>query len=253
MASKKITYKKNFLDNVILRLDFEKTDLSKLSDFSSKLKADFPFQEAKTGFAGQVKIDIKNNLIDNNRQEVSFWEYLNTYKNKKLRIAADHLIIEYTHKSYVNADNLIKDAEGIVQTFINEFNIQSVNRLGLRYVNRFDLSNFVKEKIDWKKYFNNDVVAPINFSNKTGYDLARCITQNYLKLSECDILLNYGIWNQDFPNENVGKEFLLDIDCFSRFPLERTSDISKTISSYNSNIQKIFEKSIKEETRKLMQ
>jgi uncharacterized protein (TIGR04255 family) len=253
MAKNKVVYKRNFLDNVILRIDFEKIDLSKLADFSKALSKEYPYQETKKGLAGEVHIDIQNNVVNNNRQEVSFWEYTNAYRNKKARIASDHLLIEYQNKSYNDSQDLLNDVKEFIQPFIDEFSVHSVTRVGLRYINRFDFNSEVKGQIDWKNYFSNELIAGITFSKKLKHSFARLMSQSYFKLDGCDILMNYGIWNQDFPNTNVSKEFVLDIDCFSRFPLEKTSDISKTITEYNKSIQAIFEKSIKQGVKDIMQ
>ena len=252
MVIKKVTYRKNYLDSVTLRLDFDKVELSKLSDFSKKILVEFPYQETKKAIVGQVKIDFKANSIGNTREEATVWEYLDTYKNKKLRINSDYISIEYQNRSYKDINDLLKDSKEIIKVFIESFGIQTITRLGLRYINRFDFHSEVRGIIDWKKFFNTNIISGITFSNRLKYPLARTMSQTYFKLDNSDMIFNYGIWNQDFPNKNVSKEFILDIDCFSRFPLENISVINEVITQYNKNIQAVFEKSITEETRKIL-
>ena len=62
----------------------------------------------------------------------------------------------------------------------------------------------------------------------------------------------HGIWNADYPNENTRREFVMDIDCYSRFPLEPKHDVNGAIERFNEHIQDIFEASITELLRDIL-
>ena len=156
------------------------------------------------------------------------------------------------NRSYSNSEELLEDCKKIVDEFLKEFSITTINRLGLRYINRFDLDAEVTGSIEWKKFFSVELLGAIDFAQKLVYPLSRAMTSLQLRVDDHNILVRYGIWNQDFPSENNRKEFIIDIDASSRAALEPIAEISTLLKKYNSNIEKIFELSIKEDLRNIL-
>ncbi|HBH71488.1 MAG: hypothetical protein UU88_C0001G0093 [Parcubacteria group bacterium GW2011_GWC1_42_11] len=247
----KASYKQNFLDKVVLRLDFEQIELKNLSSFSTKIKGDFPFQEQKDAIKGKLEFDLKKNSVQNDTSSVKVWEFLSATRKKKLTISGDFIIIEYGDRSYKDKNELMKDCDTVIRDFVGTFDITTINRLGLRYINRVDL-NFIKTNFNWSDYIAENLLGAVKFGGKTKKMISRAMTQLDLKYDEADLRFRYGIWNQDHPNENTRKEFILDYDCFSRFPLSSEDVIAETVRNYNVFIQDLFEMSIKPELRKLM-
>lgn len=247
-------YKKNYLDDVIIRIDFEKiTDISKIETYLEKLdKTLFPFKTETESFGGTIKIDIEKEKVEQSKNKLPTWEYLDAYKNKKVTITPVFVAIEYLNRSYTNSKELILDCEKIILSFIKDLSISSLNRIGLRYINRFDLDVDVLGSIKWDNFFSKNLVGSIIFGNKLGYPLVRSMDNLHLRKDDHDIVIRYGIWNRDFPSENTRKEFVLDIDIFSKLPLEKIEDVEEIIKQYNQETENIFEEAIGVEIKKLL-
>lgn len=252
ITSRSKTYKRNFLDKVVIRFDFDRTELGKLKDFSVIVQDDFPYQEKKDARVGGIKIDLKKGeIVDNQLQATERWEFLNPSKKKRLVISSSFLAIEYLNRSYTSKTELIRDCEKFAFPFFKKFDIQTLNRLGLRYVDIFDL-NFIKKDFDWKKYFKLELLGGIQFAKKKKAKLARSMNQLELKYEREDLRFVYGVWNSDYPNENTRREFIMDLDCYSRFPLEPERDVREAIERYNEHAEDIFESSITDAVREIL-
>lgn len=245
-------YKRNYLDNVVLRIDFEEVEDTSLKIFLKKLDDIFPYKTKEEGIEENVKIDIKGNKVTNSRKEIPTWIYLDTYKNKKVTVTHGFIAIEYLNRSYRDSKELIDDCRSIISSSIADLSISSVKRLGLRYVNRFNLDTDVKGTIKWSDFFSKELVGSVSFAGKTRYSIVRAMSNLHLRSDGCDILIRYGIWNQDFPSENNRKEFIIDIDIFSRIALEDMGEITNIVEEFNQNAEKIFEKSLGVEIKKIL-
>lgn len=169
-----------------------------------------------------------------------------------MRLTHDFIAIEYLNRSYTDSKELLEDSRNIIDEFLKEMSITVVTRLGLRYINRFDLDTEISKPINWGNYFSKDLIGPVTFANKLKQPLSRVMSNLYLKLKDSDILVVFGIWNQDFPSENTRKEFILDIDAYSRLSFEINDGISQYIKEYNADIEKVFEKSLGAEIKKIL-
>lgn len=250
MASK---YKRNYLDSVVVRIDFDRIeDTSRIKEYLKVLDKSFPFKSETETYAGNVNINIQKDEVIDERKSLQVWEYLDAYKNKKVVITPMFVAIEYLNRSYTDSKELLKDYKIIIESFIEDLSLSSINRLGLRYINRFDLDTEVLGNIKWEKFFSKSLVASSDFVDKLKYPLIRSMNNLHLRKEEHDILIRYGIWNQDFPSENTRKEFVLDIDSFSRLAFKEISNTTSLIKEYNQNIENIFEKAIGVEIKKLL-
>jgi uncharacterized protein (TIGR04255 family) len=243
-------YKRNFLKNVILRIDFPQTSLDFLEKFTLEIQAKFPLQEQIESGAGSFIVGFNNGQFQQSQQKVIVWNFYDLKKTKKLEVSGDHLYIEYS--KYKNSEDLLSDVRDVVARFIELSKIESINRVGLRYTNEIDLKE-VASSVDWSKYFDKNLLGTLNFATKTKSKLARGMSRLVVKEQIADVSFNFGIWNADFPNENVRKEFLLDYDCYSRLPIDVSDvDFVDLIKTYNLYVEKLFEGSITDAFREIL-
>ncbi len=243
-------YQRNFLKSVIFRIDFPKVNLNFLERFYSEIQAGFPFQS---------KEDVLNVLFQNPKEEkiekddlqTTVWTFHNATKSKKIQISYDNIVIEY--QKYSNKEELIKDVSVLIPKFIEYAKIETINRLGLRYVNQVDL-NEIKKNFTWDKYVSIDLLGMLKFVEKDkNSKLTRAIGKVVFKKEKADIGFNFGVFNSDFPNESIRKEFTLDYDAYSLFPLSpQEQDIIDVVKTYNIYIENLFESSISNELRKIL-
>lgn len=243
-------YKRNFLKKVILRLDFDKLDLDFLSKFSEEIKAEMPFQEQKETTVGSILIELKSGQVEQSKQKDFIWNFSDIKKIKKLSITKDSLVLEYN--SYADKNELLADITNLVLKFVSLSKLQAIKRLGLRYINEIDLHK-EKEKKSWDTYITKELVGSMLYVEKIKLTASRAMGQLALKFPDADILFNYGIWNSDFPNEITQNEFLLDYDCFTKFPIgDLASLLPETVKNFNMKIEGLFEESITREFRNLL-
>jgi uncharacterized protein (TIGR04255 family) len=120
--------------------------------------------------------------------------------------------------------------------------------MGLRYVNEIIISE--GHPFDWKDYIDPLLTSTVDsfFEDKT--ELSRWMNQAILNKSDHQLIFNYGTFNSLFPAKISQREFILDIDCSSQDVKE--TEIQSSVEAFHKDIQKLFEKSIQQNLKKLM-
>lgn len=244
-------YKKNYLTNVIFRVDFLKSvELSSLRIFTEKISNIYPLSKQIDGEEGFIDFDLKTKIINQKTNKIVSWDFFDKNKTKKLNICSSSLFIEYY--KYNNSSDLIIDAEKIVKEFVELFGVKTIRRMGLRYVNEINIEN-EKNFLDWTKYINKDLLGEIVFAGKESLSVSRAMGQLVFKDGFNSLNFNYGIYNNDFPNEINKKSFILDYDYYSNIPIDTSeTNLIDTVKDYNKKIEKLFESSITDAFRKLL-
>jgi uncharacterized protein (TIGR04255 family) len=249
MTTKKVVkkvYKRNFLKSVILRFDFDQADVTFLSSFSEKISKDYPF--SKQDSEKSYLFEVKDNNVERIEEKNLYWQFSNPTQNKILKLASTSLTLEY-QASYKSSKDLLETLNDVCIPFLNDAQVKTVNRIGLRYINYIDFKE-IKKDFKLSDYLSKKLLSTIEFAEKIKGKVSRQMSQLSLKKEDTEITFNFGIWNNDFPSENTRNEFLMDIDCYSRFPIENnTADLVSKIEKYNLYVQDIFEKSITEKFR----
>ncbi len=241
-------YKKNFLKKVICRIDFDQIVLNKVQDFHKKINKFFPIVEEEKGEEGMINFDMKTKEVKQITNQIVTWNFYNKSRNKKIKIHPTFLYLEYD--SYKDSKELIKDIDSIL-IFVKEFEIKTINRMGLRYIN--EIPNNDQDILNWGRYINDDIIGSLKFIKDNSKTISRSMGQIVIKEDFGDINLSFGLWNSNFPNEISEKLFVLDFDAYSKYPLGLgDSDIKEIIKGYNQKIETLFESLIKEELRKIM-
>lgn len=241
-------YKRNFLKKVIFRIDFDKVELGKLKGFFEMVREQFPIVEEEKGEEGMINFDLKTKELKQVTNALVLWNLHNKTRTVKVQIHPSFLTIEYT--SYKDSSELLTNVK-IVMDFIDNFEIKTINRLGLRYINEVKIDD--KKPLDWDKYFDEKLLGLINFVSENSKTTSRAMGLIVFKEEFGSINFNYGLWNSAYPNEVADNIFILDFDAHSRFPLDTEGiDLNKLVKEYNKKIEELFEKSIKEELRKIL-
>jgi uncharacterized protein (TIGR04255 family) len=242
------TYKKNFLSKVIFKLDFaQNIVIGELKEYSEIVKKILPIKEKKDAIAGTVHIDFVSGESKQTNQNITVWVFFDKEKNRKLEIGMNYIYLEYS--KYKNSAELIDDIEKLVIPFLKEYEIENAKRIGLRYINEINISE--KKPLSWGKYIDENLMGSLSFIENNKMKISRSMGQIIIKEDLGDLSLNYGIWNKDFPNEILQKEFILDYDCYSNLGVS-SDEIVDRAKKYNKYIEELFELSIKDAFRKLL-
>lgn len=243
-------YKKNFLSSVIFRVDFDEIELGQLSAFSKTIKGSFPINEQKDAQEFSGVLDSKTGLFNQSHKKKVIWQFFNADKTKQLEIDSNFIVLSYF--KYKDSTILVKDVEDIFSEFIKLFDVKTIKRIGLRYRNDI---KFPKETdpLSWDKYIVKNLTSSFKFIESNKMKSSRALGQIVFREDDAYITFNYGLINTDYPNEIAKKEFLLDYDCVSKFPVEvKDFDIVEAVKKYNKYVEKLFELSISDDLRTVL-
>ena len=234
-----MNYKRNFLTDVIVRIDFP-VILSLTNDtpkeFQEKISKDFPILDPMQELTFKI---TQNPMETLNSKKRVIWSFKSKSKDKIIELQDNSLAINF--KKYEDFDDFMSCAEIIPDIFFSIYPEIIVNKFGLRYINQISLKE--KGVFDWSQYINEKLLKNIEFIEDKN-KIRRII--NHLEVSPDEdtlLVFKYGIFNNTYPAAVTKKEFVLDYDCYTRVTFDRNQFNSK-VKSYHKLIKNEFEKSI---------
>jgi uncharacterized protein (TIGR04255 family) len=178
------------------------------------------------------------------------YKYFGRDREKDLSLSNKFLtIVQRRYVTYeVFADDFIAAYKGLQQFFPD---VQT-SRFGLRYINILDMDEMVKP-LKWDDFVNQDLVATSRFFQHDAYvvNVARLFHVAELKYDDLDVRFQFGEPNPDFPAVMKKAQFVLDIDAYIQ-SAHRPEDSFRYMEKAHIKIQEIFEESITEKLRGLM-
>lgn len=239
----RILYKRNFLRNVIFRIDFlsdeksfeQMTQKSNLDELKTRFEILEPLQTIKnTDFT----INVNENTLEQKHKETK--KYILRKKNQtaSLSIQNNAIVIDYTN--YNNADILKEDIRVLNKIIGNV----SITRIGLRYINYLECNNF--GDINWNLYINNNLLKNLDIDYQG--TLMQSITVTDLKYDDYIIRFQHGIHNQNQPADRIKDAFVLDFDAYTS-DVKSDYDLDTIVEKWNKQINYLFETSITDELR----
>lgn len=241
-------YKRNFLNKVIVRIDF----LNKISllneqipkNISNVIQSYFPIVEPRESILSELQIKAPN-IEELKSKKILDWNFYGKNRKKHLHINWENMfIVFFEYNSFGELKNHFLDiAEKLFENFSNEL---QVKRLGLRFINSIEVSS--KNPFYWGSYLNTNLLSIFKIT-KDKKQIARAF--NNLEINFGDFLLRfqYGMHNPDFPAPIRKKIFILDFDAYSNI-LFGINEIEATLPIYHEKIVEYFEKSIKDGFRR---
>lgn len=252
MPTKTKCYRQNFLSQVILRADFGTSPIESLSErtkFTDAISKKFPHVsknsvvtlefEVTPGEAGNVKQTPNGNQ----------WTHTKTVAGTaKAILSTQFLALEYGPGDYESFDAFFKEFTFLTKQLTKFFGAFPLDRIGLRYVNEIRLPG---KALDWDGIVRKDLVTSVTTPAAAGGRLLRSMHQ-VVELHEQDqVLLNYGLFNPDFPAPVVQRYFVIDADCSRTgvIPIDEALTCVKKLNDYASNV---FESCIEDGLREIM-
>jgi uncharacterized protein (TIGR04255 family) len=242
-------YKKDFLKEVIVRIDIEIPIDNFKDEIPSKLSRlilkDFPISEPKKIIGRELRISGKK--ISEEEEKFMNWIYFGKNREKKLAIDPKFVFISY--REYPSFKKLKEEFSKIVKTIFDlETDIQ-INRLGLRYINNIYLNE--KDFTNWENYINDNLTSLLSFGDNNK-KLSRSISMVEYNYENIKFRFQSGMFNPDYPAKIKKKLFLLDYDAYHQGLVEDISELKRLLEDSHSLVKKYFENSIKQGLRSLM-
>ena len=253
MGFETICYKKSFLHQVIIRVDFLEFIPSEL------LFSDGVVKSIKKYFTivGMRQImrynDVNVVLNDKDAQTLSRTqegfqqEFSNTDRNK-LILSNKFVVIEIN--SYSSYEDMINKFYPIMKAIFASFPINSL-RTGIRYINIID-NNVIRLT---KSLFNSSVSPLVNTELSKVVDGLSCIRSmcmNEYQVKDMRLNFRYGMFNPEYPSPMRSAKFVLDFDCYCDSLLSGCDAIMAHIDDGHDSIQYLFENAISDNLRKAM-
>ena len=251
-----IEYKKNILSQVIIRVDFAQfieTELVFDSAIEKVIHQYFPNK-------GMIQI-IRYNTITERYEEGNSSlarsldvnegkqrEYLSKDLKNKLILSNKYIIFEIN--IYRNFNKVCEYLNPVFDILFSKTELNT-SRVGIRYINLLDSE---KMKIQ-KNFFSQEIAAIINsktFNDDSTITLRRSMqTVEYL-VDDMILFFRFGLYNPQYPGSIVDNSFALDYDCFTGDALNTKEEVMTVLNKGHDSIQKLFEESITDSLRKVM-
>lgn len=243
-GSKEKVNKKNFITNVIFKVDFPKilnlTEQKPPIKLQNIINEKFPGLEVKKIPHIDAQI-MKDSNLDIKGTTKILWIFSNREKTKKVEINQEFFTIEYV--KYNNFTEFFQTIKFIFKEFINLYNIKIINKLGLRYINQIKLET--GNPLDWDNFINQNLFSVSkNFVKENNRsNISRSMHLLEINEEEYKLRFQFGMHNSEYPNPINRKEFILDYDCISKEEME-TGEVLNKVKMFNKIIYEWFESSI---------
>jgi uncharacterized protein (TIGR04255 family) len=249
-----VRYQSNFLTQVILRLDFPSIP-ALLAErqpqlLVERLRERFPALRASQ--AMQVAFMLGSDSPSGMTQSPGAWTWHHgsTQEFKKaVAISHNFLSLEYAAGMYVDAAEFLDNFQFAYRAVSEFFRIDTISRLGWRYINDIVLSD--GDALNWDGIVKKDFITAALAGLPHGMQLTRSMHQLNAAQDDISLVLSYGLFNPEYPNPVARRSFIIDLD-FSVAGDIRWADAHERAVGLNRRGEALFESIIDNELRKIM-
>lgn len=244
-----ICYTKSCLSQVIIRLDFlEFIEDGILSDPSleREILKSFP----KKGMRQIVRYQTMNvsdgpqgAKAEKTTREGSQQEFADAEGNKII-ISNKYIIAEIN--KYTKYEDVLSVFAPVLRKLTDMVQLTSM-RTGIRYINFFNETTIKPQK----NYFVPEI-GSLLVTNQKNTKCIRSMAMNEYKIDDMHLNFRYGMFNPTYPQYIKGLDYVLDYDCFCDEAVSGIETMIAHIQKGHDNIQDMFENSITDKLRKVM-
>lgn len=249
-----IKYANTFLNQVIIRVDFLDF-LENDSIFNKELENVISRYYPKKSKSQIIRFNSFNVTFDaastgltganNNIKEGLKKEYCSTYD--KVFLTNKYIVFEINkYQSYAEHYKSISDILSAV--FMSMKDPITTSRIGVRFINIFN-PNSIKLR---KNMFPAHISSIINCDSHYSDHLIRNMNVSEYEFGQTKLNFRYGYYNPRYPSLPLDKSFTLDFDCITIEQMSSSDDILKQINYGHELIQQMFEASITDSLRKVL-
>lgn len=238
-------YSKNFINEVILKMDFFHSINVEdfIDEFFENINEKFKFKDIKSD--PQISINITNQEGKiNTTFQPSAWYFFQTEDVNDspyvIEVTKDYILVDFRAniKKYERFE-IFGEYIDILINSLSIFKIDSVKSMGLRYINTISCNEgnpLIWGNIISEKLLLTDLL-------KT-YDSPSRLMHNFLfEKNDFRINFTFGIFNTEFPNPIARKEYILDFDCLCYDDLN-IYEVKDTVEDMHSTIYELFDENI---------
>jgi len=232
---------------MILRLDYG----TPIDDFAIKLPEsvydslrDVTIRrEVKEQSAEELLFNIDRTNIVRRIDKYNEWVFSNDFNRF---IINKHVIIMSVSK-YLSYNHHYSEFNKVWSAVLELYPQISLRRIGMRYINRIDLPDTSRP---WNEFIN-PILVPQSIESKYPMQPIKQFNTIEYRTEDNIIRFQYGLPNPDYPSINMNKLFVLDYDEYTDMPVDGIS-LSDRLTGFHAHIQDLFEQSITEDLRSVM-
>ena len=243
-----ICYKTNPIKEAIAKVDFLSPIIQLEKEIPKiiveKIKENFPIAENKELIAR--KLQISNTGVKQSDSKLMEWNFYNKERTKRLCITSNNAFItqmQYTTYQIFH-DNFMRMFDSLCETFPE----LQIKRFGIRYINQISISS--GNPLSWKTYLNKKLLSIFEVP-KDKLFISRALHNLEFNYGDYNLRFQYGMHNPDYPATIKKKVFILDLDAYYS-GLMNKNDIIEYFPKFHKSIQELFENSITEKYRELI-
>jgi len=242
-----ICYEQNFLTEVVVRVDLASPIESLAKELPKEVVktvlASFPIEEPRPVVTQEMRFVGKE--VKTTMKEMTEWNFHGRLRDKRLVIAPKAFFISYTQ--YQQYEVLRKDVQTIAGVFFSCIRDAQASRLGLRYVNELKIPG--DNVLDWCDYVDAPLLGMFKYSVTEAEPSRIFNTYELVYPSQgFNMRFQFGLYNPDYPAPIRRRVFVLDYDAYFQGLID-AEDIPGTLDRYHEAIQSLFERSITNKTR----
>lgn len=247
-------YPNNYLDNVIIRIDFTspQEDLRDTipEDLNQEILKCFPILEPKEMFEGGFEFNISKetqSVNQVNKEKYQEWVYFGKNREKELHITFKFFSISYF--KYQSFEELRNDFLKISKLLFTRSPSIGIKRLGLRYINKIVLNE--NRPTEWGKYLDKKLLCIFNIVEDKRF-ISRAFQTLIFNEEDVRITFQFGMFNPDFPAAIHRKEFILDFDGAYNGFIQNFQELEIKLEKCRKPIKTTFENHITDALRRKM-
>ncbi len=244
------TYRRNFIDPVIFRLDFPVAIESLLAgerptEFQRAILGAFPVPEDSPRLQQMLEMTPAGVRQVQHREWTRF-QFYDADRGSAVTLEPSFLAIE--EKNYRGFQRFRGLLELVVNQLFQVWPQTAVNRIGLRYVNKIEPED--GDPLDWGMYINEALIAALQLLGDPD-SLSRLVITAEFRGEDYRARVRAGLPNPDFPGLIRRKQFLLDIDVYQQQAIDE-SDIMGMVDAFHDIATRHFESSITDGLREYL-
>jgi len=244
------TYRRNFIDPVVFRLDFPIEIESLLAgerptEFQRAILGMFPVPEESPRLQQMLEMSPAG-VSQVQHREWTRYQFYDADRGSVVALEPSFLAIE--QKNYRGFQWFRGLVEGVVNQLFEAWPQIAVNRIGLRYVNKIEPED--GDPLDWAMYINEALIAALQFLGDPD-SLSRLVITAEFRGENYRARVHAGIPNTDFPGLIRRKQFILDIDVYQQQAIDQ-SDIMGMVDVFHDIATQHFESSITDGLREYL-
>lgn len=248
-------YRKSFLNQVIVRIDFFGF-VQSVNAFDESIEKEILKIFPRRGKDQIISFNSLNLIFDQNSNGIPNAngetiegiqrEYFTADGTNKLILTNKFVIFEINN--YGSFEEHKKWFQSILLAFYQK-NRVSANRTGIRYINIFDSTKLKLQK----NFFAPEIAASLKVGIKEETpQLIRSMHLSEYHIDEMTMNFRYGMFNPEYPNRLKRNDFALDYDFFSNEILDTADMVLRVLEKGHQEIQTLFENSITDCLRGVM-